>query len=104
MSEIRMNEVFLAGRIAKGPVKTEDGLIHLMFEGAVMQGPFHCVADGRTAENLLAHCREGDEISIEGNLRWMDFPNSGRSLVIMVRYTSYGRKLRTISQIPGSTS
>lgn len=101
MSEIRVNEVFLAGRIAKGPVKTEDGMVHLMFDAARGQDPFHCMADGRTAENLLTHCHEGDEVSIEGTMRWVDFPNTGRSLVVYVRYTSYGRKLRTLSQSPG---
>lgn len=101
MSEIRMNEVFLAGRISTGPIKTSDGLVHILFDGAQGQSPFHCVCDGKTADNLTKHCQPGDELSIEGELRWMDFPNTGKSLVIYMRHTSYGRKLRTISQVPG---
>jgi hypothetical protein len=96
MSEMRLNEVVMAGRISQGPVKTEDGRVHFMFEAARESEPFHCVCEDRTAENLLTHCLQGDEISIEGELRWMVFPNSGKTLVIYARYTSYGRKLKTL--------
>jgi hypothetical protein len=101
MSEIRTNEVFMAGRMSRGPVQTKDGYVHFLFEAARDREPFHCVCDGKTAENLLTHCQVGDEFSIEGELRWMNFPNTGKTLVIHARYTSYGRKLRTLRQIPG---
>ncbi len=96
MSEMRLNEVVMAGRISQGPTKTEDGRVHFMLEGSHDGDPFHCTCEGRTAENLLTHCQKGDEISIEGELRWMVFPNTGKTLVIYARYTSYGRKLKTL--------
>ncbi len=103
MSEIRMNEVFMVGRISQGPIKTKDGRVHFMFDCKRDSDPFHCVCDGGTAENLLVFCQQGDEFSIEGNLRWMDFPNTGKTLIIYVRYTSYGRKLRSLRERDGST-
>ncbi len=96
-NEMRMNEIFMVGRISQGPTKTEDGLTHFMFEGLRDSDPFHCVCEGKTAENLLEHCSAGDEISLEGRLRWMDFPNTGKTLIIYARYTSYGRKVREVS-------
>jgi len=96
VSEMRLNEVVMAGRISQGPIRTDDGLVHFMFDAARNSDPFHCVCDGRTAENLLEHCSQGDEASIEGILCWMDFPNTGKELVIYTRYTSYGRKSSTL--------
>ena len=101
MSEIRENEVFMAGRIAEGPLRTSDKLVQFLFQGSHQQDPFHCVCDDKTAENLLRFCEAGDEISLEGELRWLDFPNSGKTLVIYVRYVSYGRKAGTLRQTPG---
>ncbi len=95
-NEMRLNEIFMVGRISQGPMTTEDGLTHFMFEGAQNSDPFHCVCEGRTAANLLEHCSIGDEMSLEGQLRWMDFPNTGKTLIIYARYTSYGRKVRAI--------
>lgn len=97
-SEMRLNEVFMAGRIARGPVKTEDGIVHFMFDGLQNSDPFHCICEGPTAENLVKHCSQGDEASLEGELRWMDFPNTGKSLVIYARFISYGRKVRSLSE------
>lgn len=98
MSEIRLNEVFAVGRIQQGPIRTEDGLVHFLFEGKAETDPFHCVCEGNTADNLLKHCSKGDEVSLEGELCWMSFPNTGKTLVIFVRYTSYGRKVRDLSE------
>lgn len=96
MSEIRINEVFLAGRIAQGPIQTDDGRVHFLFEANAEQDPFHCVCGEKAAGNLLQFCGEGDELSVEGDLRWVDFPDSGKTLIIHVRYVSYGRKARTL--------
>ena len=98
MSEMRVNEVFMVGRIAQDPVRTEDGLVHFMFDGLRGSDPFHCICDGKTAANLLEHCSSGDEMSLEGQLRWVDFPNTGKTLIVYVRYTSYGRKIRGIGE------
>lgn len=102
MGEIRVNEVFMAGRISRRPTKTNDGLVHFLFDSTGSQPMFHCVCEGKTADNLLQYCESGDEISLEGELRWIDFPNTGKSLIIFVRYISYGRKLRTLRQRDGS--
>jgi len=101
VSEMRVNELFMVGRISQGPVRTEDGLVHFMFDGLRGNDPFHCVCDGKTGENLLGHCSSGDEMSLEGELRWFNFPNTGKTLIIYVRYISYGRKVRNPVEDPG---
>ena len=93
-NEIRMAEVNLAGRITSGPTLTSEGITHVMLqclgEG---QDPVYCVATGKTGENLRKYCNVGDEISVEGELRWMDFDNfAGSTLVVYMRHCSYGRK------------
>ena len=95
MSEFRMNEVFAVGRIFRGPVKTADGRVQFLLEASESQTPFHCVCSGKAAENVLEFCNTGDEISLEGELCWLEFTDTGKSLVIEARYVSYGRKLRT---------
>ncbi len=99
--EIRMNEVFLAGRLSRDPIRTEDGRVHFMFDCERGSAPFHCVCTDRTAENLLEHCQKGDEFSIEGELGWIDFPNTGKTMIILTRYVSYGRKLRGLAEGTG---
>ena len=101
MSEIRTNEVFIAGRIARGPVRSSDGIAHFLLEGSREQAPFHCICRGTKADNLMKYCAQGDEVSVEGDLEWMNFPNTGRTLLIYARFVSYGRKLRTLSKISG---
>ena len=98
MSEMRVNEVFMVGRIVQGPVETRDGLVHFMFDGLRGSDPFHCVCSGKTAEDLLKHGSSGDEDTLEGDLRWVSFPNTGKTLVIHARYISYGRKVRDLSE------
>ena len=98
MSEMRTNEVFMVGRVVRGPKKTKDDLVHFTLEGLRDSDPFHCICQGKTAENLMKHCSEGDELSLEGQLRWVDFPNTGKTLIIYARYTSYGRKPRGLSE------
>ncbi len=95
--EIRMQEVLLVGRMVGDPIVREDG-VYFRFQADKDQSPFPCICDGKTAENLLKFCQAGDEFSIEGKLRWKKFSNTGDTLLIYVRYTSYGRKLRTLRQ------
>jgi hypothetical protein len=102
-SEMRVNEVFAVGRIVRGPVRTEDGLVHFMLDAAHGSDPFHYVCEGKTAGNLMEHCTEGDEVSVEGCLRWIDFPSAGKSLVIFARFISYGRKNK-VREIPEGSS
>jgi len=95
--EIRMQEVLLVGRMVRNPIVRGDS-VYFRFQADKDQAPFPCVCDGKTAENLLKFCQDGDEFSIEGKLQWRKFRNTGDTLLIYVRYTSYGRKLRTLRQ------
>ena len=95
--EIRMQEVLLVGRMVRDPIVRQDG-VYFRFQADKNQPPFPCVCDGKTAENLLKFCQDGDEFSIEGKLQWRKFRNTGDTLLIYVRYTSYGRKLHTLRQ------
>ena len=96
--EIRMQEVVLAGRMVGDPIVREEG-VYFRFQADKDQPPFPCFCDGKTAENLLKFCQAGDEFSVEGKLQWKKFRNTGAMLLIYVRYTSYGRKLRTLRQV-----
>jgi hypothetical protein len=97
MSEMRMNEVVLAGRTTSALVRQPDGAVHFLFEGDPTQKPFHCFADGTTADNLLKFCQLGDEFSLEGQLAWHQFGNEPHpKLLVKVRYVSFGRKLATL--------
>lgn len=92
--EIRMQEVVLVGRMIGDPIVREDGTF-FRFQGDRDQAPFPCVCDGKTAENIMKFCQDGDEFSLEGKLQWREF-KSGKALMIYARYASYGRKLRTL--------
>ena len=98
MSEIQMNEVFAAGRISQGPIRTPDGKVHFLLRASEDQEPFHCICSDKTASNVEAYCHQGDEVSIEGVLCWVEFQRTGKILVIDARYISYGRKLQAGGQ------
>lgn len=95
--EIRMQETVLVGRMVGRPI-ARDAETYFRLQADKGQAPFPCVCDGKTAENLLRFCQDGDEISIEGKLIWRHFRNTGDTLLIYARYVSYGRKLRTLRQ------
>ncbi len=97
--EFTAQEVFLAGRVVEGPIKTNDGRVHYRFDIGLGE-PVHLVASGKAAQSLIQYMGEGDEMSVEGQLEWIDFPNTGPSLVINVRYPSYGRKAQPIGEGP----
>lgn len=97
--EIRMQEVILMGRMVGNPIVREEGT-YFRFQADRDQAPFHCVCDGKTAENLVRFCQDGDEFSLEGKLQWREF-KSGKVLMIYARYISYGRKLRTLRKSAG---
>lgn len=94
MSEIRMQEVVLVGRMVGEPIVNPDG-VYFRFQADSHEEPFPCFADGKTAENLRRYLHDGDEFSIEGKLMWRKF-RQGPFLVIHAKYTSYGRKLRSL--------
>lgn len=97
--ELQVNEVFLVGRVVDGPIETDDGRVHYRFDVGQSQ-PIHLTAYGKTAENLIQFVGSDDEMSVEGQLEWLDFPNSGPTLIVNVRYASYGRKSKPIRQGP----
>ncbi len=97
-----MNEVILAGRMVGNPVKLPSGEVHFQFEAdpevqVTLRAPFHCFCSGTAAANILNYCQDGDEFSIEGKLAWKKFTNEKKARILVeVKYTSYGRKLRTL--------
>lgn len=96
MSEIRMQEALLVGRMKGDPVKVGEDCYFRM-EADKEQPPFLCFCDGKTAENMSKYLHAGDEISIEGKLTWRQFANEEKpTLLIYARYVSYGRKARTL--------
>lgn len=95
MSEIRLQEVVLVGRILGEPQHVgEESFFRMKADDH--QEAFPCFCDGRTAENMKRHLHSGDEISIEGQLVWKEFSNTSPMLVIYARFVSYGRKARTL--------
>ena len=98
-NELRVNDVVLAGRIKEGPTRTPDGCVH--FKLACLDDSargIHCISFGKTAGNMEQYCHPGDEISLEGELCFRDFPNDAdfrRTLVVHARHVSYGRKKNT---------
>lgn len=101
MSEIRMQEVLLVGRIQGEPKKTGNEC-YFRLGAEEGQEPFPCLCNEKTAENMSKYLHNGDEISIEGKLMWRKFANEDKPmLIIYARYISYGRKARTL-QPPGS--
>ena len=88
-----INEVLASGNLTQSPVRTGDGKAHFLMEAAEGEKPFHCFCEGKTAENVLRFCKAGDEIAIEGELRWHQFRGEAKPrLLIWVRFVSYGRK------------
>jgi hypothetical protein len=59
-----------------------------------LQHPLHLIASDKQAEVLTKYVGAGDETLIEGSLEWVDFPDTGATLIIKVRYASYGTKAR----------
>ena len=95
MSEIRMQEVVLTGRM-KGDPKTVGDKVYFLFEADENEPPFRCFCEGKTAENMKRHLRSGDEFTVEGKLRWVRFREQRPEMIVEARYTSYGRKARTL--------
>ena len=95
-----MQEVTLFGRMVGNPIIREDGT-YFLFEADKGQMPFPCFCDEKTSKNMEEYLRDGDEFSIEGELVWRNFKNTGPRLMVYARYTDYGRKDRTLR--PSST-
>lgn len=96
--EIRVSEVFLVGRVVRGPTETPDGRLHYLLDTGAGK-PLHLVATGKPAATLKTYIKVGDELSVEGSLEWVNFPNTGNTLIIKVRFGSYGRKTRNSREV-----
>lgn len=96
MSEIRNNEISLIGRLAGDPVETSSGRVYFLVNAARNQEPFRCYCIDKTAANMLVNLHDGDEVSVFGKLSWVTFNNEKPQLMVYARYTSYGRKSRTL--------
>ncbi len=96
MSEIRNNETSLIGRLVGDPVRTASGRVYFRLAASWTQAPFRCFCIDKTAENMMINLHDGDEISVFGKLSWVKFNNEEPQLMIFARYTSYGRKSRTL--------
>lgn len=101
--EIRACRVFASGRLTRGPVRGRDGWVHFLLDAGVDGGPLHCVCDGVTATNAMTYLRVGKEVTFEkATLRWARFRNVAEpTLVIHVRFASYGREANANSAPPG---
>lgn len=100
MSEIRMQEVLLVGRLKGNPIPIGEECF-FQIEAEKGQLSFPCFCQGKTAENMNKYLHAGDEISIEGKLMWRQFANETKPmLIVFARYISYGRKARTLQ--PGA--
>ena len=96
MSEIRSNEVSLIGRLVGDPVRTTSGRVYFKLAASQTQAPFRCFCIDKTAENMMINLHDGDEVSVFGKLSWVEFNNEKPQLMVYARYTSYGRKARTL--------
>ena len=97
LNEIRNNEVTLIGRLVGDPIRTENGRVYFRLDASLDQEPFRCFCIEKTADNMMANLHDGDEVSIFGKLGWTKFINEDPQLIVFARYTSYGRKARTLS-------
>ncbi len=96
MSEIRNNEVSLIGRLVGDPRQVSSGRVYFRIEASGSQEPFRCYCIGKTADNMMINLHDGDEVSVFGKLGWVQFNNEPPQLMVYARYTSYGRKSRTL--------
>lgn len=96
MSEIRSHAVSMTGRMAGDPISHQSGRVYFRFNADLDQEPFQCFCDGQTAANMLINLRDGDEFQITGNLQWVQFSQGPAVLLVFARWTSYGRKARTL--------
>ncbi len=97
MSEIRMQDLTLVGRMATDPIAMTNGECYFKIDaGANLPIPCFCTA--KTAENMIKYLKSGDEIGIEGRLHMVQFKGDKRpALLVFSRHISYGRKNRSLS-------
>lgn len=83
-----MNKIFLAGRIASdinlkstqnGKSVTQFSIAETLRMGGTEKTQFHTIVawEGR-AETLSKYCRKGDQLIIEGNVRYREYEKDGQ--------------------------
>lgn len=96
MSEIRVQDVFLVGRLVGNPIPIKDECF-FQVQAEENQPPFPCFCKGKTAANMKAYLKADDEVSIEGKLHWRKFAGEkSPTLLVLARFISYGRKARNV--------
>jgi hypothetical protein len=95
MSEIRMQDLTLVGRMSGDPITMGERCFFKIDAGGNL--PFPAFCDRKTAENMIKYLKAGDEISIEGKLHMEQFLGEPKhTLLVFARHISYGRKNRSL--------
>lgn len=94
MSEIRMQDLTLVGRMKGDPIAMVEGECYFKID-AGGNLPFPCFCNDKTATNMIKYLKAGDEITIEGKLHMVQFKGEKQhQLLVFARHISYGRKNR----------
>jgi len=96
MSEMRLQEVSLIGRMKSDPISTDSKECYFKID-AGGNLPFPCFCNGKTAENATKFLKDGDEVAIEGKLHMKQFRGEKQPiLLVFARHISYGRKTHSL--------
>lgn len=96
MSEIRMQDLTLVGRMKGDPIPMTNGEAYFKMDAGANL-PIPCFCDKKTAENMIKYLKAGDEIVLEGKLHLVQFKGDKQhTLLVFARHISYGRKNRSL--------
>ena len=96
MSEIRMQDLTLVGRMVGSPMSIGEQCFFRIEAGGNL--PFPAFCEGKTALNMVKYLKAGDEISIEGKLHMTQFAGEPKhTLLVFARHISYGRKNKSLA-------
>ena len=95
MSEIRMQDITLVGRMSGDPIPMTTGECYFKIDAGANL-PIPCFCNEKTALNMVKYLKAGDEIAIEGKLRMVQFRGEQHTLLVFARHISYGRKNRSL--------
>ena len=97
MSEIRMQDLTLVGRMYGDPIPMTNGECYFKIDAGSNE-PLPCFCNEKTASNMVKYLKAGDEISIEGKLHMVQFKSEKQhTLLVFARHISYGRKKLSIN-------
>jgi hypothetical protein len=96
MSEIRMQDLSLVGRMRGDPIPMTNGECYFKIDAGANE-PIPCFCSEKTATNMVKYLKAGDEIVIEGKLHMVRFKSEKQpTLLVFARHISYGRKNRSL--------